>query len=53
MSISGSTLKSGLSDKGKEPIRQPEPPRSNNNSKDDIKVDFYYGDRSKLKAYLI
>ena len=49
MSISGSTPKSGPDSKGK----GPKPLRDNNNSKDDIKVDFYYGDRSKLKAYLI
>ena len=48
MSISGSVPKSGLDLKGKGPK-----PLRDNNSKDNIKVDFYYGDRSKLKAYLI
>ena len=49
MSISGSIPKLDPNSKGK----GPKPLRDNNNFKDNIKVDFYYGDRSKLKAYLI
>ena len=49
MSISENTLNSGLNLKGKGPKLL----RDNNNSKDNIKVDFYYKDRSKLKTYLI